>query len=149
MQFPITIGLHRSRILDGVLLASAALAVGAFAAWPQALFVRLAGVAATGVSCYLAWRQLKPDPCFIKLDRSGRIFASQDLNAEFRSMDILSGASVHPWLTVVRFRDESGKRRTVLATADTMNQEDFRRLRMFLRWRAKFSGSVSDPGSDA
>ena len=144
MQFPTIIGLHRSRILDGVLLATAVLAISAFATWPHTLVIRLAGITAVVAGCYAAWRQLKPDLGFIKLERSGRIFASHDRNAEFRAMDVLPGASVHPWLTVIRFQDEFGKHRTVLATRDTMNPEDFRRLRMFLRWRAKFSGPESD-----
>lgn len=144
MQFPIIIGLRRSRILDGVLLAVAVLAIGAFSAWSQALVFRLAGIAVIAAGCYVAWRQLKPDLDFIKLERSGRIYAAHNLVAEFRAMVTLPGASVHPWLTVVRFRDEFGKRHTVLATCDTMNPDDFRRLRMFLRWRAKFSVAGND-----
>ncbi|HLO63623.1 MAG TPA: protein YgfX [Azonexus sp.] len=144
MQFPIIIGLHRSRILDGVLLSTAVLAISAFATWPQTLAIRLAGIAAVAAGCYAAWRQLKPELGFIKLERSGRIFASHESDAEFKAMDVRTGASVHPWLTVIRFQDESGKRHTLLATQDTMNPEDFRRLRVFLRWRAKFSGPEND-----
>ncbi len=144
MQFPIIIGLHRSRILDGALLAAALLAIGAFWAWPLALTIRLAGMAVIVASCHVAWRQLEPNPGFIKLDRSGRIFAAHQRNSEFKVLVTLPGASVHPWLTVIRFQDEFGKRHTVLATHDTMSPGDFRRLRMFLRWRAKFSDSAGD-----
>jgi toxin CptA len=144
VQFPITIGLHRSRILDGVLLVVTVIATGAFWAWQQALAIRLLGMAAVVASCFIARRQLTPVLGFIKLDRSGRIFASHDENGEFKALVALPGASVHPWLTVLRFQDELGRRRTVLATYDSMNPEDFRRLRMFLRWRAKFSESGSD-----
>ena len=144
MQFPIIIGLRRSRILDGILLAATVLAIAALVAWPQALHFRLTGIAAIVVGCYVTWQQLKPDLGFIKLDQAGRIFASSGLHGEFKAMDVLPGASVHPWLTVVRLQDEFGKRHTLLATGDTMSPEDFRRLRMFLRWRAKFSASESD-----
>lgn len=144
MQFPIIIGLHRSRILDGVFLAVALLAIGAFWVWQQALPVRLAGVLAVVASFFVARRQLKPSPVFIKLDRSGSIFAPHDERGDFKAMVVLPGAFVHPWLTVLRFQDETGRRHTMLATCDTMNPDDFRRLRMFLRWRAKFSGSEND-----
>lgn len=141
MQFPIIIGLHRSRILDGVLLGVTVLAIGAFWAWQQALALRLVGMLVVAANYVATRRHLKPSFKFIKLDRSGNIFASVGENSEFRAVIALPGASVHSWLSVLRIQDETGTFHTVLATLDTMGRDDFRRLRMFLRWRAKFSDS--------
>ena len=48
-----------------------------------------------------------------------------------------TGGLVHPWLTVVRFRDASRphKIRTLVLLPDALTTENFRRLRVHLVWR--------------
>lgn len=53
--------------------------------------------------------------------------------------ELMPGAIVHPWLTVVRLKTDGGRMCTLIATVDNLEREDFRRLRVFLRWQADFS----------
>jgi toxin CptA len=59
--------------------------------------------------------------------------------SEFVALRLLPDATVHPWITVLRLRDERDKSHLLVVTRDMTNKSDFRRLRVFLRWRAKFS----------
>ena len=144
MQFPITIGLHRSRILDAGLLAVLILATGLLLAWPQALLIRLSGVGATWLAGGLVWRQLVPMLTAVRLERNGGILGYISGHQDFEPVKVLAGAIVHPWLTVVRLRSEQGELYILIATADTMSPSDFRRLRVFLRWRLKVSAVQND-----
>jgi toxin CptA len=63
-------------------------------------------------------------------------------DAEFVAATPLPGAIVHPWLCVVRLKMPDGRVTSLNATVGTINRQNFRRLRAFLRWRAKFSEPV-------
>lgn len=139
MQLPIIIGLHRSRILDAVLLLAGALAIAVWLLWPQVFALRLAGVVLIlGGLLYLR-RQLEPKLGVLKMDRDGAISGAPSVNHELIPLYALPGAIVHPWLTVVRFQDDDARRYVVITTVDSMCPDDFRRFRVFLRWRVKFA----------
>ena len=139
MQFPIIIGLHRSRILDGALLLLVGLVSAALLAWPAAIEIRLANLSlAMGLGGLAFWK-LKPAFNRVRLDRSGLIAMCLPGQSEFVALRLLPGATVHPWITVLRLRDERDKSHLLVVTRDMTNKSDFRRLRVFLRWRAKFS----------
>jgi toxin CptA len=144
VQFPIIIGLHRSRFLDGVLIVVTLLAIGTAVALPYSAIVRLVIALLIVVGSYDAWRKLKPTLSGLRLDRSGQIFISEAGDTEFLEAELLPCATVHPWLTVVRVRVLSGRRHTLIAVADSMRADDFRRLRVFLRWHAKSSPLIDD-----
>jgi len=144
VQFPITIGLHRSRILNAALLLLTVLATWVWLLWPQTFMLRLIGAVLIVATSWFIRRQLEPTLGCIRLDRAGNIFASTGLDGEFKALYAQSGAMVHPWLTVVRFRDDLSQRYTLVATIDSMNPNEFRRLRLFLRWRVKFAEQASD-----
>lgn len=144
MQFPITIGLHRSRILSAALLSLTMLATWVWLLWPQAFIFRLIGAMLIVATSWCIRRQLEPKLSCIRLDRAGNIFASTGPDGEFKALYAQPGAMVHPWLTVVRFRDDLSQRHTLIATIDSMNPNEFRRLRLFLRWRVKFAEQASD-----
>lgn len=58
----------------------------------------------------------------------------------FVEAELQGAATVHPWLTVVRM--VVGSRKVSLALLpDSMPPEDYRRLRVWLRWRAEFSAA--------
>lgn len=59
-------------------------------------------------------------------------------------MRLLPESTVHPWLVSFRVIGEDGRKHSVLLTAETLSAEDFRRLRVFLRWRADFSEADGD-----
>lgn len=144
MQLPITIGLHRSRIVDGVLLLVGSLAAVVWCIWPHAIGIQLTGVALILSGLWFIRWQLEPSLRILRMDREGGMSGSTGAGDGQETLYALSGAIVHPWLTVVRFRGESGRRYTVLATVDSMSPEDFRRFRVFLRWRVKFDEPAGD-----
>lgn len=52
---------------------------------------------------------------------------------------LLSGSVVNPWLSVIRYRDEtSNKTGSLLILPDSLDEDDFRRLRVWLKWKAGF-----------
>lgn len=144
MQFPIIIGLHRSRFLDGALIVTTLLVMVITMALPYSAIIRLVIALLIVVVGYVAWRKLKPTVSGIRLERSGLIFVSEAGSMNFLEAELLPGATVHPWLTVVRLSALNGKKCALVVVADSMKIDDFRRLRVFLRWRAKFSPLVGD-----
>ncbi len=144
MQFPITIGLHRSRFLGRALLFLALLVCGVTLAMPWPAAIRAGGIMLVPIVAHLAWQRLEPVLSAIRLEKSGQILVAVDGSAEFAEAELLAGATVHPWLTIVRLKTGDGRTHLMLAAVDAMNTEDFRRLRVFLRWRAEFSVPADD-----
>jgi hypothetical protein len=140
VQFPIIIGLHRSRFLDagfGMVLASVALLI---MLWPQATPFRLLALPAIALAGWFGWRQLAPALTAIRLESDGRVSVMAGDDTEFVAVTPLPGAFVHPWLCVVRLKMPDGRVKSLNATVGTINCQNFKRLRVFLRWRAKFNG---------
>lgn len=144
MQFPIIIGLHRSRLLAVALVTIALLAVGITLILPLAATIQWASSLLISAIAYQASKKLEPRFLAIRLEYSGQLCAFKMPEADFLETKLLAKATVHPWLTVVRFRTPDGVLHTLIATADNMKPEDFRRLRAFLRWRAKFGHATDD-----
>ena len=146
MQLPISIGLRRSRIADGILLLVATSIVAAWSFWPQPLGIRLVGALILFIGACLIHRQLEPALKIIRLDSTGGIAGSSTsgAGAKQETLYLLPGAVVHPWLTVARLRDGHGRHYIILATTDSMDSNDFRRFRVFLRWRIKFNDLTDD-----
>ena len=139
MQFPITIGLHRSRFLDSVLLIAAILASLAIFYFQCSPAIKVGLYIATFILLIRAWRALRPTIENIRLERNGCISISR--LGEHSSVQALpkAGATIHRWLTVIRLAEQDGRFSTLIATVDSLNKSDFRRLRMFMRWQASFS----------
>jgi len=144
VQFPIVIGLHRSRFLGAALVAVAALAGAVTLASPWLPPVRGASFAAIVIVAGLAWQRLAPRLSAIRLEQTGQIFLAATGNSEFVEAELLAGATVHPWLTVIRLKTADQGKYMLIVAVDSMKPEDFRRLRVFLRWRAEFSEPVGD-----
>ena len=49
-------------------------------------------------------------------------------------VELLPEAYLSPWLVVAHFKDERGKRRTVMLAQDSVRREGFRRLKVLLRY---------------
>ena len=146
MQFPIIVGLHRSPFLERLLLASAGLASLLVIAWPRSTLIQASILAGAWGVAAIAWWRLRQNPCRLRLERDGSLaLASAGEGCDFGAVRLLPGATVHPWLTVFQVELADGRRRAVLATVDNLPAVDFRRLRVFLRWRAGFSA----PGGGA
>jgi toxin CptA len=144
VQFPITIGLRRSRFLDGFIGLSLLLASGAILAFPRSTLIQAMILCSIGFFAALAWRRLKPRFSAIRLEHSGEISLLCAADQVFVLAEILPGATVHPWLTVVRLKTEDGSPLTLIVTVDSLKAADFRCLRVFLRWRADFNGLNDD-----
>lgn len=141
MQFPIVIGLRRSRFLDCFVFLGTVLASLSVVALPQIIFVQAALLLALWICGALAWWQLAPRCAAIRLERSGQVGIARLGSNEFLVVDLLPGGTVHPWLTVIRWKDDKEKVATLALAGDSMNTDDFRRLRVFLRWQADFSAT--------
>ncbi len=131
MQFPVHIGLRRSFLLSFSLwLLSLPLPLLLLLA-PHPWSWRFAYAALWLLLCRSAWRAWAAQPQAVVLQADGLI----RVGGEERGRQVLGVAFTHPWLTV--FRLENGKKPalTVVVTVDSLNREDFRRLRVFLRWR--------------
>ena len=140
MQFPITIGLHRSRILDVILCLIVMLAVVSSLAYQTSALICAGLIAAILILATLAWRALVPTIKAIRLERNGDILMARAGQHDFALVSPEPGATIHPCLTVIRLRTAEGRTDTLLATIDRVSQADFRHLRMFMRWQANFSG---------
>ena len=139
------IGLHRSRILAGLVAISAMVAATGLSLLPRStqnlpLFWLLWLFA-----CLLAIHGLRPVRYAIRLERSGSVSLQNGPDATWEEAKLGAPLFVHPWLTVFRLQTTGGSARTIVVTADSLPAEDFRRLRVFLRWRL----SVSAPDDGA
>jgi toxin CptA len=80
----------------------------------------------------------------MRLEQNGDVSLRSIVDNEYRVAQIMPGATVHPWLTVVRFECPEQPVQTLIVTVDSLKAADFRRLRVFLRWRAEISEMSDD-----
>lgn len=145
MQFPIIIGLHRSRLLDAMLLITVILASAAILYLQRSLPVRTSLLCVVLLLAIQAWYALTPAIKQIRLERSGEIFIARVGESDFVQAMPKPGAIIHPWLIVIRLLTADARTATLIATVNRKNSENLRRLRMFMRWQANFS----EPNDDA
>ena len=145
MQFPIIIGLHRSRLLDAMLLITVILASAAILYLQRSLPVRASLLCVVLLLAIQAWYALTPAITQIRLERSGEIFIARVGESDFVQAMPKPGAINHPWLIVIRLLTADARTATLIATVNRKNSENLRRLRMFMRWQANFS----EPNGDA
>ncbi|MBS1188951.1 MAG: hypothetical protein H6R10_743 [Rhodocyclaceae bacterium] len=143
MQLPITIGLHRSFFLGAGLVGAPGLAVVAILLPPWQPWIKGLLVAGIAGLAAISWRLRMPKVTAVRLFGDGRMAYRQAGGEEFLAAELLAGATVHPWLTVFRLKSAESTT-TVAVLPDSTTGEEFRRLRVWLRWKAEFS-----PGSDA
>lgn len=142
MQFPITIGLRRSYFLDVVVFLSAMLASATALLW-QPFLMALPYLIVIVLLSILAFRGLAMPIPALRLERGGQVSILPSVESEYCPVELLPNATAHPWMTVLhlRFPDKSVK--ALIITAGSLSAHDFRRLRVFLRWQAEFTDSVS------
>lgn len=139
MQLPITIGLHRSRFVDTLVGALALLASLAILAFPRSLVLQVAILVVIWGIAVQAWRRSSPGVSMLRLERDGGVSVAEKHGDEFAQVELLPPITVHPWLCVLHLKTEEGQPFSLVLAADTLATNDFRRLRVFLRWRAGFS----------
>jgi toxin CptA len=141
VQLPITIGLRRSFLLDILVGIGALLASAGILFFPRTIIWQAILLLLVWLFAAQAWRDLRPIFSAIRLERDGRLLVCRPDDQEFSTTGLLLGATVHPWLTVVRLNTEEGGCASLILTIDSLKPVDFRRLRVFLRWRAVFNAS--------
>ena len=141
MQFPIVIGLHRSRFLGSLILVAAFAGSVAIFSWSPPILVRLAVLAAIAGATALAWRRTAPPCSELWLERDGTLAVRYIAGGEFVPVEQLPGGFAHPWLAVVRWRDAAGGVKALTVAVDSAKPADFRRLRLFLRWAGNSGGA--------
>jgi toxin CptA len=144
VQLPTTIGLRRSRLVDGILLVSTVfgLLALAFVAWP--LFTSCLLAVVTLLAAFSAAHALTPRIRALRIAEDGRVSCLAAAGeSEFSPVRVLPGATAHPWLTVMRLAHEERKSLIVVAP-DSAAPDEFRRLRVWLRWRAPVSDVSGD-----
>lgn len=139
MQFPIMIGLHRSRILAGLVAISAMVAAAGLSLLPRSTQNLPVFWLLWLFACLLAIHGLRPVRYIIRLERSGSVSIQSKPDASWEEAKLGATLFVHPWLTVFRLQTTGGAARSIVVTADSLPAEDFRRLRIFLRWRLSIS----------
>jgi toxin CptA len=144
VQFPITFGLHRSRFLDAALMVIVVLAGVAILGFRSSVAIRVGLLLALLVLAIQTWRALTPTIRSIRLERSGEIYIARVGESEFVQAVPKPGATIHPWLTVIRLSAADGQSATLIATVNRKNSQNMKRLRMFMRWQASFRGPNDD-----
>ena len=139
------IGLHRSRILAGLVAISAIVAAAALSMLPRSTQNLPVFWLLWLFACLLAIHGLRPVRYAIRLERSGSVSLQNGPDTVWEEAKFGATLFVHPWLTVFRLQTTAGAARTIVVTVDSLPAEDFRRLRVFLRWRL----SVSAPDDGA
>ena len=144
MQFPVSIELHRSTLLFLLLVAmhGAAAAGAVVLPWPLAWRVFL--LVLVGGSLAWAWRRSPVVGLWlVARDRiecvqaDGRRIAAQ----------ALPESTVISWMIVLRLRLEGEKRICALVVLpDQMKRDEFRRLRLWLRWQVEPKNDVAGKG---
>jgi toxin CptA len=116
----------------GTLALIACLPLEAAVALPAVLWTGLLTLEALGA---VAFRRGPRGARAISLSRSGDIVVLEGRGSRRAGM-VVAGSFVAPWLTLVRWRPEGAwLDRSVLILPDMLEAEEFRRLRVLLRWR--------------
>lgn len=136
MHFPVTLDIKPSRRLRAALVFAHSAAV--LALWLGTLdgWLALAGSALLAFSLVLHWR--RQQAWRLRLAADGVLYRLV-ANDDAAKMKVLPGAVVTRWLVVARVRDErGGKVRALLVLSDCLSPDEFRALRVWLRWLASF-----------
>ena len=94
--------------------------------------VQLAGSLLLGASLWAVWR--RPDALRLRGKGDGQMEIWRD--AAWRPLLLRSDSVALPWLIVLRWR-EGRQRHSLALPADALPGDDHRRLRIWLRWKAR------------
>ena len=120
--------LGRSRRAEAFVALGAVATALFLAAMPLPLELRAGGLCWIAACAARVLRRLRPG-LRLALDARGDIEVDAAVGA------IAAGCFVAPWLTIVRWRPEGGwMDRSLLVAPDMLGADDFRRLRVLLRW---------------
>jgi toxin CptA len=118
-------------------LAAGAVSLADLAGWLiLATLVALAG--------HLAWALGRVRPAALRCQADGSLHVLA--GGDWLAAELLPDTAVLAWLVVLRYRMVGGAgRHAVVVLPDSLETDAFRRLRVWLRWRARLAGQV-EPG---
>jgi len=133
VRLPIRIALRSSRLLIGLLAGLHVLAAVSVIILPWAMWLRAALLAGVVISL---WRSLPPAPVNgLRLGERGQLTLLYP-QAELLPVRVCPDTTVFSQLIVLRVReDESNRVLSYPLLPDSMSSEEFRRLRLWLRWQ--------------
>ena len=135
MQFPIVIGLHRSILLSILLVLMHAVAAACLVVLPWPWLLR--GVLLLAVCCSLGYALRSPGIVGLRLAARDRLECLR-ANGDHVSATVLADSTVFSRLIVLRLRvGEEARVSSLVLLPDQMPAEQFRVLRLWLRWHAE------------
>ena len=130
---PIEISLHTSRQLARILLAAHLLAL--LIAWALPLNWLLKSGSSLLLLASLAMLKkylMQPNIVALRVNIKGE-FSVQRRGGEWLEVSVLGSSFVMPWLTILHLKI-ADKREYLVLLPDNLDADDFRRLRVWLRW---------------
>jgi len=142
VNIPVHIGLRRSHLLSWLLVLLHILAAGSLCLAPWPAVARYPLMALVVLS---AWRTLQPSTIVgLRLGENGELWFLSP-GGDFVSVTVQPDAAVFSWLIVLRVREVGqGRLRSLALLRDSMPAEQFRLLRLWLRWLANPGGRAAD-----
>ena len=120
--------LTRSRQAEAFIAAGSLATALVLAALPLELELRALGLGWIAACAMAALRRLRPG-LRLRIDPAGDIAVGEAAGS------LRDGSFVAPWLAVARWRPDGSRfDRSLLVVPDMLGREEFRRLRVILRW---------------
>jgi hypothetical protein len=153
MNQPPRLHLHPrvSRRAVALIVATHAMTAALLMWLPGTLVVRVAGVAGVGIACAVALRNVvgRASPASISVDIERRISVTARNGCE-REGEVLADSYVGSRLTTIVWRpDNAWIARTILILSDTLPVDQFRQLRIVLRYARAPIPVVDNSDADA
>jgi len=130
-------------------LAALVIALPDWSLWWKALIWTLLGVVA--VSGYMNMRRALFRVRWLRLHADGSLqigheevdnflfSTAGDEMPDSNKLSVVLPTVVHPWVTILRWKDGQERQFRLPVLADSLESGDFRRLRVWLRWRSRSS----------
>ena len=146
MQPPQYFRLHPSRWQRRLLVLLLMLSGVLLLAYPAHVLLRLVALVALVLwGCRLLRRAARGnarETLTLEITDAGCFALQCAAGGDFLAARCLPALTVHPWLTVLRLELLVSRQRVSLVlTSDRLSAEEFRRLRVLLRWRRELSVS--------
>jgi toxin CptA len=132
-------------------LAGMAVLMADLRAWLQGVILVL-------VTASLAWSMRRGSLIELRCQPDGRlaisavsnqspaVIASEARQSSWLAVEVRPETVVLPWLVVLRYRcAEGGRTQTAAILPDSLDEDDFRRLRVWLKWRAVVRSAAEAP----
>ena len=144
MQFPISLGLRRSKLLVFLLVFLHAVAAVGVGVLPWALVWRGLLLVLVGGSLAVSLRSSGiAGLCLAARDRLECVLA----DGRRVPVRVLPDSTVYSWMIILRLRLDTGRARALVLMPDQATRDELRCLRLWLRWQSQ-PDEPKDGGGD-